>query len=213
MHLSLVSSRLLMVVASGGLAACVSDRQVAFTSRVNLAHATRIDGMVVNDVQSQALDAAVYRGFEAGLTQRLGSCGVRARVVHDAASLQDPASEAVQAVQSAAVMSIELASPPFVYTIGSGASGSSRVTVVFAFNVADMASRQTTWEARSTLEFHLLHNEADAKLGAWYATQVVSRLRDDGVLTGCPAAAAGWPEVDLPPAPPNPAAEGLWRPE
>jgi len=210
MHLSLMSSRLLMVVASGGLAACVSDKQVAFTSRFNLAHATRIDGMVINDVQSRAVDAALYRGFEAGLTQRLGSCGVRATVVHDAASLQDPASEAVQAVQPAAAMSIELASPPFVYMIG---SGYSQVSVVFAFKVADMASRQTTWEARSTPEFHLLHNEADARLGAWYATQVVSRLRDDGVLTGCPAAAAGWPEVDLPPAPPNPAGEALWRPD
>lgn len=210
MHLSLVSSRLLMVVASGGLAACVSTKQVAFTSRANLAHATRIDGMVVHDVQSRALDAALYRGFEAGLTQRLGSCGVRARVVHDAASLQDPASEAVQAVQSAAVMSIELASPPFIYRIG---PSDFQVSVVFAFNVTDMASRQTTWEARSKLEFHPMYNQADVKLGAWYATQVVSRLRDDGVLTDCPAAAAGWPEVDLPPAPQDPAAAGLWRPD
>ena len=188
------SSRLIPAVVTCGLAACVSNKAVAFTSRVNLAHAAPIDGMLVMNVQSSGLDAALYQGFEIGLTQRLGSCGVRARVLHGPAAQLDPALDAGKVIQPVAVMSIELASPPSIHAIGF----SSRVSAVFALKLEDITSRQTIWVARSKLEFFL---HADAKFGAWFATQVVSRLRDDGVLTDCPATAAGWPEVDLPPDP------------
>jgi hypothetical protein len=192
------SSRLVLAVASCGLAACVSNKGVAFTSKVNLAQAVPIDGMLVRDVQSSGLDAELYRGFESGLTQRLGTCGVRASVVHDRMAQLDPASDAVRVIHPVAVMSIELASPPFIQTIGIGAA---QVSAVFALKLEDIASRRTTWVARSKIEFHLLYTHADAQLGAWFATQVVSRLRDDRVLTGCPAADQGWPAVDLPPDP------------
>jgi hypothetical protein len=194
-------SLLIPAVVSCGLAACVSNTAVAFTSKVNLAHAAPIDGMLVTNVQNSGLDAELYRGFEIGLTQRLGSCGVRARVLHGRAAQLDPTPEAVKAIQAVAVMSIELASPPLIRAVG---FSSSRVSAVFALKLEDIASRQTTWVARSKLEFRLLYTHADAEFGAWFATQVVSRLRDDGVLTGCPATAAGWPAVDLPPDPAAP---------
>jgi hypothetical protein len=75
---------------------------------------------------------------------------------------------------------------------------STRNNVTFAFKLVDLASRQTTWVARSQLDFVARHNPDDALTGLRFATSVVSHLRDDGVLPGCPAAAAGWPEVDVP---------------
>lgn len=195
---SLVSGSLLIpAVASCGLAACTSIKEVAFTSKVNRAPAAPIAGMLV--VDAQGLGVELHRGLEIGLVQRLGSCGVRARVLTGRPAQLEPGSEAVKVVQPVAVMSIELASPPLIQqNVGVDAA---QVSAVFALKLEDIASHQTTWVARSKLAFHLSYVQADATLGAWFATQIVSRLRDDGVLTGCPAAAAGWPEVDLPPDP------------
>jgi hypothetical protein len=197
---SLVSGSLLIpAVASCGLAACTSIKEVAFTSKVNRAPAAPIAGMLVVDAQSPGLGVELHRGLEIGLAQRLGSCGVRARVLTGRPAQLELESEAVKVVQPVAVMSIELASPPFIQHIAG--SDAARVSAVFALKLEDIASHQATWVARSKLDFHLSYVQPDARFGAWFATQIVSRLRDDGVLTGCPTAAAGWPEVDLPPDP------------
>ncbi len=192
------SSLSIAVVTCFGVAACL--KEVTFESKATLGHAAPIDRMlVVMDVQNQALDADIYRGLEIGLSQRLGSCRIRAKVLHDMrANPLDPTSTAFQAVQPVAVMSIELASPPYVRNIGFATA----VSAVFAFKLVDLASHETTWIARSKLEVRSMRSHMG--LGGRFATEIVSRLRDDGVLASCPAAGAGWPELDLPRPPPDP---------
>lgn len=187
------------IVAACGLAGCAPP-EATFRSKANLANAAPVQRLlVVVDVHSPAFEPEVYRGFHIGLTRRLGACGVASRVLPEP-DAREPVAErriadAASELQPSAVMSMALAGVPLVHQTIVGSHTMTQNTIVFAFQLEDRTSRQVVWNARSQLEFSVHHSSDDARTGLRFATSLVSRLRDDGVLRGCPS--AGWPAVDV----------------
>jgi hypothetical protein len=66
----------------------------------------------------------------------------------------------------------------------------------FDVELIDVATRQTKWAGSAQLEREHRASTDDVGSGVRFATSVVERMRDEGVLAGCPAADAAWPEID-----------------
>ena len=181
---------------------CAKEAPITtFNSRVEASAAPLERLLVVANVTSSGFPVKMYEAFQAGLTNRLATCGVPSKVllVH---SSTDP-------VQRVADASAELA-PTATLVIqrdgGDVVRESKRVgymvterttsRLLFQLEMFDTSSARRTWLARS--QFDTRESNTDAETSAVeFATSIVSRLRDDGILPGCPT--SGWPAFKPPP--------------
>ena len=191
-----------MLAAVVAVAACVfgCDPLVnaTFSSRTYPTGAAPIERLlVVARVKSRAFDDSMSQGFETGLVRRLGVCGVQSRVMYNDGmdlDFEQRMSEITKEFQPGAAMEIKALGGDIYSTNGTV----TNAHLLFELKILYLESNQLTWLARSAFDFHTGSIDEDAwNAGVEFATHIISRIRDDGVLPHCPAAGTRWPELDF----------------
>jgi hypothetical protein len=177
-----------------GAAGCGST-SVTVTSQRRNAPAAPIERLLLfADMKSEAFTATMYRGFTAGLANRLRLCSVRSRAMH-----RDPLdvdadshlSATLQAFRPTAAMRVKAIGGQLNKTNGTLTSA----TLYFDLELIEAVSGAVLWHARSALVYSgALYPEWER--GVRLATGVVAQLRDDGMLPRCAVAGPDWPAVD-----------------
>lgn len=181
------------LLGASAAAGCGST-STSFASTADLDGATPIERLlVVADLAGRGFSAEMYQGFMEGLTSRLATCGVPSKIVHRNPMDLDPdqhLAEVTKEFRPSAAMSI---------TATDGASrslngGLDSMVVDSDLEIRDLKAGKQIWRARSRLYSRAGLTGSPRDWGFSFATSVVMRLRDDGVLTHCPPASADWPE-------------------
>jgi hypothetical protein len=143
----------------------------------------------------------MYEAFQAGLTNRLATCGIPSKVLLVRSS-RDPGqriSDSSAELAPTATLVIQREGGEVVRESRStGYLVTERTTsrLIFQLEMFDTSSARRTWLARS--QFDTRKSNTDAETSAVeFATSIVARLRDDGILPGCPT--GGWPAFKPPP--------------
>jgi len=183
---------LVVVVAIG---ACATTGTTKFTTSAHAVAVPPVTRLVVFEtVESPFFNHQMHRGFVVGLTKRMASCGVEASVEHLSELELDRdqrRTSAVTAARAGAMLMIDAAGGKRTVS-----GNSSNDVLRFDLRLVDVATKQVPWSGEANLE--RLQSWATDELGsgAQFATALVERMRDDGVLTRCPAKAASWPAID-----------------
>lgn len=174
-----------------------------FNSRVDVANAAPVKRLLVfESVERPGFGHDMHLGFVAALTKRLSMCGVTARLLQAESSDPDPAARVAKNIQ-------EFQADALLLIRGAGGSvvhgdGNTDSALIFELKLIETASQRMTWHAKSQFVrsgiASINDTDRDIDSGASFGTSIVSRLRDDHVLTGCPALPAGWPELRPGPA-------------
>lgn len=158
--------------------------------------------LVVADVDPQTFPEPMFDGLHDALTNRLAACGVRPSALYldpaDLGSQDRIAAELGRSHPNAVIM---------VRGAGSRVIGTRLITGDYAFKgtmwfdltVLETRSQAPIWRARAKVDVTVGGWSVSAESGAQFATGVVSRLRDDGVLVGCPPREQAWPTITPPP--------------
>lgn len=156
--------------------------------------------LVVADIEPKFFPEPMFDGFQDAVTNRLAACGVQPSVLY-----VDPT---VLGSEDRVATELKRSRPSAILMVRS-AGGDVRVrgnisdnhifagTMRFDLAVLDAGSQAPTWRARATADVGQW--SVSAETGAQLATGIVSRLRDDGVLPGCPPRERPWPEITPPP--------------
>jgi hypothetical protein len=184
----------LAVLLGSGAAGCASGR-ATFNSQTNLAGTAPIQRLlVVEDDGATGLTADMRTGLQTALANGFWACGVASTMLAAGAVDLNPRARigsAAKDLATAAVLKIEPAEGSLY--------GKYERQLHFALKVVDLESRQVTWLANAEFDVELggqFTNEV--RSGERLGTSIVSRLRDDGVLPGCPSLVAGWPLIPHP---------------
>jgi hypothetical protein len=178
-----------------GLTGCASSTPAAvFNSRTNIASTAPVDRLlVIERVDDIGVDKGVQFGFQAGLAQRLRTCGVTSRLLHiERLELDpdEPIAMTIKEFQPRTILSIKVIGGNLVER-----DAGSRGQLLLGLKLLDVASNQVTWEARSQLQVSTSSWKDGTVDGMDFASSIVARLRDDGVLRGCPTDTAAWKEL------------------
>jgi hypothetical protein len=143
----------------------------------------------------------MYEAFQAGLSSRLTTCGVQSKILRDSPSSPDPVQRVAAAsteFDSTATLVIKRAGGAVFRVSDRTANEGRRTTsaLLFQLEIFDTKSANRTWLARSLFDSRKSNTDA-ATSAVEFATSIVTRLRDDGVLQGCPT--TGWPVFEPPP--------------
>lgn len=187
----------LAVVLGGSSAGCASGK-ATFNSQTHLAGTAPITRLVVyEDGRATGLTSEMRTGLQAALAKGLTACGVASAMVASTLDLDtskrigSPAED----FEQAAVLQIEPS--------GSRVHSTEESQLRFALKLVDLASQQVTWVANAEFDVESGGRFTDEmRSGERLGTSIVSRLRDDGVLPGCPSVVAGWPRTPHPEPPP-----------
>ena len=135
--------------------------------------------LVVARVKSKYLHDATYRGFQIGMTAVLLKCGIDIKLLHpDPMGLNERERllEIEREFQPSTVLLIKATGG----TIGYLHRGT------FQLKVFDLTSGKVVWYADAELDFGDSGDPA-MTAGAKLAASIIERLREDGVLSSCPA--------------------------
>jgi hypothetical protein len=173
------------VVVLGAIAGCASGT-TTFESSTNLKNSAPVTRLVLfESVQSPFFGGDLYRGFVEGMTSQLARCGVTASIEQIGALDLDPDQRIASTIESFR------ASSAMLVTASGGdrtrSNGVDHQKLRFTLKLLDVASNKVTWMAESKLSMARSWATDDVGTGARFATSIVSRLRADGVLTGCPS--------------------------
>jgi hypothetical protein len=181
---------LAVVLGGSGVPGCASGR-TDIKSQTNLAGTTPIKRLVVyEDGRATGLTSDMRTALQAALAKGFTACGVASTMVASALDLDTSKRVGASAkdFEMAAVLQIE----PAAGRVPSKDESQLR----FALKLVDLASQQVTWRANAEFDVELGgHFTDEVKSGERLGTSIVSRLRDDGVLPGCPSLVAGWPRT------------------
>jgi hypothetical protein len=187
----------LAVVVGSGAPGCAPAR-TTFTSQTNLADTAPIKRLVVyEDGRATGLTSEMRTGLQTALAKGFTACGVASTMVASALDLHPGKRIGLSAAdfQMAAVLQIEPA--------GGRLHSKDESQLRFALKLVDLASQQVTWLANAAFDVEIGGRLTDeVKFGERLGTSIVSRLRDDGVLPGCPSVVAGLPRIPHPEPPP-----------
>jgi hypothetical protein len=189
-----IPSFVVLAVVSGAssLSGCASE--AVFNSRTNLANAAPVKRLlVVANVESHGFNHDMHLGFEAALVKRLSTCGIAAKALEAQPGDLDPAARV-----SASAKELEADAILMITALGGDwteSGDTTSTTLIFDFKLVDVASGHVTWLAKSQLDVKTNARINDFDSGTSFGTSVVSRLRDDRVLAGCPTATVGWPVI------------------
>jgi len=184
-----------LLIAALGACSAGATGTTRFETWANPVEVAPVQRLVVfESVESPYFNHNLHKGFVAGLRQRFASCGVQARVEQLAALELDRAKHITGAIESFH------AGAALVIDAGGGqrrtGRGPDQDSLTFGVKLVDVATQQIKWAGSARLEREQSWRTDDVGSGVRFATSVVERMRDDGVLTSCPAADAAWPEVD-----------------
>ena len=198
----------------GTVAGCTP--RPSFVSRANLEESAPVERLLViaslrgpifddDDDDDDSDQENLTRGFAVGLTSRLTSCGVRSKVLFEDPLEFHPETriaESLRALQASAILSINtiggtrtIGTTPSVGGLG-GRRQRPNSTLAIEFKLADAVSNRSFWLARSKL---VLKSEdlGDPAVGVDFATDLVAKLRSDGILNGCPPPGTDWPPISV----------------
>jgi hypothetical protein len=160
-----------------------------FNSKPNLenaASAAPIDRLLVYaDIQSEYFNDQSYKGFQAGLMGRLADCGIASRVLPTGpVNADDPAQiELIPGEQPpTTAMSIGL-SDRKIYKVYHPGTVTISGTLFFELKIFDATSHKVIWLAKSSFEFP--SRDDDELHGMQFASNLITRLQDDGMLNRC----------------------------
>jgi hypothetical protein len=171
----------LLAAAPGtvGVAGCGPAR-VPIRSKVALENTRPFGRLLVLAKLKDTFHDPMLHEFEMNLSHVLAKCGVRSRILHVGSRdmIQPRVEEAMVDFGPEAFLEIEP-------TGGSSYAYSDRVEheIIFQLQLVDLESRAQIWLARAQLR---AASTDDAAAGSAFASTIVSQLRDDGVLKGCP---------------------------
>ena len=170
--------------------------QTTFKSKVEVPNMPAIERMVVMPaVRGPGFNWQMYEGFVAGLQSRLATCGVQSMLFTADALDLDADQQLTKLVAENHVGAIMTISPGPNNSVGPAES-----SLQFQLRILDVPSNKTIWSALSYL--HITNLAVDhSATGVQFATRVVSRLRADHVLKGCPPPEARWSDVEVKHAP------------
>jgi hypothetical protein len=174
-----IRHRRCLCAAAIGLGACAAPSVSTLRSTPQLEGAEPLRRLVVYaDLEGPGVGHPASVEFEQSVVHRLGRCGVDARVVSaDRMDPTPPASRveaALAAFEAHAVMVVQAAG-------GEINRADNRLNV--KLELADVRRPRPSWLADGSAYFS--SSDPDGGDGAAFAMLVVTRLRDDGVLTGC----------------------------
>lgn len=182
-------------VAVGAASCATSPPIITFNTRAELNKGSAIHRVLIfTDVESPAFRERINHGFQFGLNSRLSTCGIESKILQADPMDLDPGKRMVisqQTYQATAMLVIRAGGGSLITSSNGFAKGS----MVFSMQVFDTLSNSVTWQARSIFDTSS-SNLDDVTSGLQFATSIISRLRDDGLLHGCPPSA--WPEVTPP---------------
>jgi hypothetical protein len=180
-----------LAASTAGCTTSVGPSLPTFNSRADLANTAPVARLLIfADVYDRDLGPNVSQGLIAGLTNRLTACGVPSAIVRPDPMELDPA-QRIAAVERDFQPSAVLWLKPASVTTTRYSDGAAR-DVVLDLTVTEVATNHLDWLAKAKL--HVGSNTA--VFGSSFATEVVSQLRADQVLTHCPSEDAGWPRPD-----------------
>ena len=170
-----------------------------FNSRVERSASPIKRLLVLASVTSSGFSARMYEVFRAGLTNRLATCGVPSKVLSGNSS-EDPLQrikDSTAEFEPTATLVIQRAGGAVIRE-STGYMGTDRTTsaLLFQLEMIDTSSAHRTWLARSRFDTRKSNTDVETS-AVEFATSIVSRLRDDGMLLGCPT--SGWPAFEPPP--------------
>lgn len=176
-----------------------------FNSRVEVAGAAPVKRLLVFEgIERPGFGHDMHLGFVVALTKRLSMCGVTARLLQADASAVDPTARVTSSIQEFQADAVLLIGAAGGSVVNDASGGSTDSALIFELKLFETASLRMTWRARSQFRrsgaSSSSNTDSDIDAGASFGTSIVSRLRDDRVLTGCPALPAGWPELEPGPA-------------
>lgn len=172
------------VVVLGTVASCATGR-ASFESSTNLKNTAPVTRLVIfESVQSPFFAGDVYRGFVEGLESRFASCGVPTSIARISALDLDPDQRIATRIETVQ------ASSALLVTAEGGTrtryNGLDQNELRFTLKLLDVGSNKVMWMAESKFSMQTSRMTDDVGTGARFAASIVSRLRDDGILTGCP---------------------------
>lgn len=172
------------VVVLGTVASCATGKATfeSSTNLKNMAPVTRL--AIFESVQSPFFAGDVYRGFVEGLQLRFGRCGIPASIDRLGALDLDPDRRIATRIETFQATSALLVT----------AEGGTRTRyngydtneLRFTLKLLDVGSNKVMWMAESKFSMARNRMTDDVGTGARFAASIVARLRDDGILAGCP---------------------------
>jgi hypothetical protein len=164
------------MLAATSLASCVKrvkPFEISVTSNTHSANGAPVERLLI--YLKFTLDMSIYRVFEVGLTKRLAACQVASTILeHDPMALDaaDDLRTAMKEFQPTTLMAISKAAGNLIVN--------GTTTLSTNFEVFEAKSETVIWAAST------IARVSDAASATAFATRVITRLRDDGVLTRCP---------------------------
>jgi hypothetical protein len=188
----------LAVMLGGSFGGCYTPVvKTKFESTTDLKNVAPVTRLVIFGSAGRMFGGSMNRGFEAGLTSRLATCGVATSIVHMSA-LDLDADARIAAViakfRASSVMSIATDGG----LVERGLNGGLLDTLWFKLKLLDTTSSKAAWIAQVRFEVEKNFVSNDQGVGVRFATSIIARLRDDGILTRCPAPNVPWPAVEWP---------------
>jgi len=184
---------LVVLVAAFDLEACASAPM--YTSKADLAGSAPIHSVLaVHNLRKDDFGFGMFgRGLRASLTSALDACGVKSRILQvdpTDLTLNERIEQNVQEFHPSAVLYIKIIRRETgIFRSQYGTAVTEEWT--FDLGMLDVAANKQIWVARTMSKFKSKYIAP----GMDFATSIVSRLRDDSVLKGCPTESTGWPIV------------------
>jgi len=165
---------------------CASGK-TTFNSKVDLQSApplTRV--FIMSRVKNAGFNKNVYEGFDKGIREGFGSCGVQSEVMHVNDLDLDPDqrfAEAVERFHPDAVLFVRQSGGNVI--VGQYSTNSDLI-IDMQFRAPD--AKKPFWHARSefTMTTENMYRD-DTATGAKFANDTIDRLQVDGLLKDCKA--------------------------
>lgn len=173
-------------VVLGVVAGCANAR-TSIESSTNLKNAAPVTRLLIfEDVESSLSAGDLYRGFVERVKSGLTSCGVTASIeqVRGPVDLNQLVAGPIENYHASSVMLIEADGGEDIHN---RRNGTDTYKLRFKLRLLDVVSNKVTWMAESKVYMTTSWASDDVENGGRFAAAIVSRLQDDGVLTGCPS--------------------------
>jgi len=173
-------------VVIGVVAGCATARTSieSSTNLKNTAPVTRL--LIFEDLQHAFYSADLYGGFVERVKSGLTSCGVTASIE------QAPGLVNFNELVAGPIETFHASSVMLIFSEGEDvhhpSNGTDTYKLRFKLKLLDVVSNKVMWAAESKVYMTTSWTTDDVENGARLGAAIVSRLQDDGVLTGCPSA-------------------------
>ena len=170
-----------------GAVACRANGTTIFESSTNLKNAAPVTRLVIFENVQSSFAGDLYRGFVGALKSGLADCGVTASIEQIGALDLDVDQRIASTIDTFHASSAMLVLANGGNQTFNRSNGVETYQLRFTLKLLDVVSNHVTWMAETKLSMLTSWVTDDVGTGARFATSIVSRLRDDGMLAGCPS--------------------------